>query len=116
MHPDLSSFYLDKPEPTKGCLLSLRQIVLIFDSEIKETKKYGMPCYLYQNKPFCYIWTDKKTDNPYLLIVEGCEINHPALIQGNRKRMKTLPVVPHADLDIKVIHEVLHLAKNFYIK
>ncbi|MEP2023029.1 MAG: DUF1801 domain-containing protein [Reichenbachiella sp.] len=112
MHPDLSSFYLEKPELVKSCLLALRELVLKFDADIKETKKYGMPCYLLQNKPFCYIWTDKKTQEPYLLIVEGHQIQHSALIQGDRKRMKILPVNPHNDLDIKSIKEVFDLAKN----
>lgn len=116
MHPDLSAFYLDKPEPIKGCLLSLREIVLNFDSEIKETKKYGIPCYLYQNKPFCYIWTDKKSGDPYLLIVEGHQIEHPALEQGDRKRMKTLTVKADEDIDLTEIQQVLQLAKAFYVK
>ncbi|WP_456459086.1 DUF1801 domain-containing protein [Reichenbachiella sp.] len=116
MHPDLSSFYLDKTEPIKSCLLALRDLVLQFDSDINETKKYGMPCYLFQDKPFCYIWTDKKSGDPYLLIVKGNQINHPALIQGDRKRMKTLPVDPLSDLDMTSIHEVLGEAKKLYLK
>lgn len=114
MHPDLSSFFLDKQEPTKSCLLALRDLVLQFDSSIKETKKYGMPCYLYQNKAFCYIWTDKKSGEPYLLIVEGNQLDHPALIKGDRKRMKTLPVNPAIDIDLKTINEVLQLAKALF--
>lgn len=116
MHPDLSSFFLDKPEPLKSCLLALRELVLQFDSSIKETKKYGMPCYLYQNKAFCYIWSDKKSGEPYILIVEGNQLDHPALIKGDRKRMKTLPVDPLSDLDIASIHEVLEQAKMLYLK
>jgi len=49
-----------------------------------------MPCFVYNKKQFCYLWTDKKTNNPYLLIVEGKNIDHPLLEQGDRKRMKIL--------------------------
>lgn len=114
MHPDLSSFYLNKPEPVKGCLLALRDLILQFDLSIKETKRYGMPCYVYQDKPFCYIWTDKKSGHPYLLIVDGHQINHSALEQGDRKRMKVLPVHPEVDINLAVIDEVLTLAKQLY--
>lgn len=112
MHPDLSSFFLNKEEPVKGCLIAMREIVLKFDPNIKETKKYGMPCYLYDEKPFTYLWTDKKSGHPYLLIVEGGKIDHPALLQGDRARMKTLIVDPNEDIDIKSINEVLVLART----
>lgn len=111
MEPALSEFYLSKPEPVKSCLQGLRSIILSFDPDIKETRKYGMPCYTYQNKPFCYIWTDKKSSFPYLLIVEGRNIDHPALETGKRARMKTLTVSPKEDIDIETIHEVLSMAK-----
>jgi len=114
MHPELSSFYLDKEEPIKSCLMALRELVMIFDPEIKETRKYGMPCYLYCNMPFCYIWIDKKSKNPYLLIVKGNQIDHPALEQGNRNRMKILSIDPNTDIDTEAIQEVLNLVKKLY--
>ncbi|MEO9803988.1 MAG: DUF1801 domain-containing protein [Reichenbachiella sp.] len=116
MHPDLASFFLTKEEPAKSCLYALREIVLHFDPNIKETKKYGMPCYLYGEKAFCYIWTDKKSGHPYLLIVEGGKIDHPSLVQGDRARMKTLTIDPNEDIDMSTINEVLVLAKSFYDK
>lgn len=112
----LDEFYLDKAEPVKSCLQALRHIVLNFDTQIKETKKYGMPCYLYKEKPFCYIWTDKKTGHPYLLIVEGNNIDHPALVQGKRSRMKIFPSDPNEDIDLKTLTEVFNLAKPLYDK
>lgn len=109
----LSKFYLKATEPAKSCLQSLRDIVLKSDPDIKETRKYGMPCYTYRDKALCYIWTDKKSGHPYLLIVEGRNIDHPALVSGNRARMKILPVDPSLDIDIGTIQEVLNLAKGF---
>ncbi|UXX79105.1 DUF1801 domain-containing protein [Reichenbachiella carrageenanivorans] len=114
MHPSLSSFFLDGNEPIKSCLLALREILLQFDSKISETKKYGMPCYQYQGKAFCYLWTDKKSGHPYILVVEGRQIDHPALEQGTRARMKILPIDPQADIPIHTIQEVLSLSKALY--
>ena len=64
-------FYLEKEEPYKSCLLALRTIILSTGEGITETKKYGMPCFCFQGKAFCYLWTDKITNEPYILFVEG---------------------------------------------
>lgn len=114
---DLSDFYLRQPEPVGSCLLALRNIILKQDSQhIRETKKYGMPCFSYQNKAFCYLWKDKKTDEPYLLLVEGKLIDHPDLEEGNRKRMKIFRVNPNTDLPLKTIEEIIGKALSLYKK
>ena len=112
MHPSLSSFFLKQKEPLKSCVLTLREIVLQYNTNITESVKYGMPCYLLSNKLFCYIWKDKKSEHPYLLIVNGHLIDHPNLIQGNRKKMKILPIDPNMDINIDSIQEVLRLASR----
>ncbi|WOK07928.1 DUF1801 domain-containing protein [Imperialibacter roseus] len=91
---DNSQYYLSKNEPAKSCLLALRSIILQQDDEVTETQKYGMPCFCYKNKMFCYLWTDKKTDEPYLLMVEGKHLQHPELEEGNRSRMKIFGSTP----------------------
>jgi len=88
----------------------MRDILLAFDEDISETFKYGMPCFKFKKKMFCYLWQDKKTKNPYFLIVDGNLIEHPALEAGKRARMKTLSVNPNEDLPIEIIQEVLTLA------
>ena len=47
---------------------------------------------------FCYLWTDKKTNDPYLLFVEGQYLDHPKLETGTRKRMKIFRVNPKEDI------------------
>lgn len=69
-----------------------------------------MPIFMYKRKMFCYLWTDKKTGEPYLGIVEGRNISHPLLIAGNRARMKILPIDPNADLPLATINEIFRLA------
>ena len=110
----LQEYYLNKEEPYRSCLLALRSIILKQDPEITETQKYGMPCFCYKKKMFCYLWTDKKTDEPYLLMVEGKYLDHPKLEEGNRSRMKILRVDPNKDLSVKTIQHILQKALELY--
>ncbi len=111
---EIDSYYLNKEEPNKSCLLALRQFILNQDGHISETRKYGMPCFCYKNKMFCYLWTDKKTDSPYILMVEGKHLTHPKLEAGNRSRMKTLTIDPTIDLPIETIGSILNQALDLY--
>ena len=114
MHNELHTFYLNKEEPNKSCLLALRCIILEQDINISETQKYGMPCFEYKKKGFCYLWIDKKTNEPYLLMVEGKLINHAQLEQGDRSRMKIFRVNPNKDIPIKTIESILQKALDLY--
>lgn len=101
-------FYLDKEEPNKSCLLALRSILTNHHEQITETKKYGMPCFCYKDKAICYLWIDKCTDKPYLLMVHGMLIDHPQLEQGERKRMKIFRVDPNEDIPMEDIAYLLN--------
>jgi hypothetical protein len=107
-------YYLDKEEPNKSCLLALRSIILEQDSNITETQKWGMPCFCYRNKMFCYLWTDKKTEEPYILFVEGKHLDHPELETGNRSRMKIFRVNPRKNLPLRKIELLLNNALDLY--
>ncbi len=114
MTNDIDNYYLDKEEPNSSCLLALRSIIRDQDELITETRKYGMPCFCYKNKMFCYLWVDKKTDWPYILFVEGKHIDHPQLDQGNRARMKVFNINPNKDLPIRTIELILNQALDLY--
>ena len=114
MIADLDTFYLAQAEPNKSCLLVLRKIILEQDEHVHETRKYGMPCFCYRKKMFCYLWTDKKTNEPYILFVEGTHLDHPALEQGDRSRMKILRIDPTADLQMDTITSNLKDALDLY--
>ena len=114
MLDELHNFYLNKEELNKSCLLALRSIILEQDIHISETQKYGMPCFCYKKMMFCYLWIDKKTGDPYLLMVEGKLLDHPKLEQGNRSKMKIFRVNPNKDLPIKTIESILQKALNLY--
>ncbi len=114
MLEDLNNFYLNKTEPQKSVFMALREIIINFDPEITEAWKYRMPCFCYKGKPFCYLWKDKVSGAPYLLVVKGGQIDHPLLVQGNRAKMKILPIDVDQDLPINEITEVLAIAKALY--
>ena len=111
---ELDNYYLNKEEPNKSCLLALRSIILKQDTNITETQKWGMPCFCYKKKMFCYLWTDKKTDEPYILMVEGKYLNHPKLEAGKRSRMKIFRVNPNKDFPVKTIEVILQTALDLY--
>ncbi|GGH26167.1 hypothetical protein GCM10011418_35230 [Sphingobacterium alkalisoli] len=116
MMEQLHNYYLNKEEPNKSCLLALRDIILHQDIDITETQKWGMPCFCYQKKVFCYLWTDKKTDEPYILMVEGAYLDHPGLKKGKRTRMKIFSINPNKDLPLKTIEHILQKALDLYRK
>ncbi len=111
---EIDTFYLKKEEPNKSCLLALRSIILQQDSTITETQKYGMPCFCYRKKNFCYLWIDKITEEPYLLMVEGKHLLHPALEAGKRSRMKIFRVNPNKDLPVKTIGTIIQQSLDLY--
>jgi hypothetical protein len=114
MQYELQNFYLQHKEPIKGCFLALRDIILSFDNSVTEEWKYSTAFFYYKNKPFCYLWSNKKSDEPYIGITKGIEIDHPLLEQGNRTKMKILPINPCADIPVESILEVLLLASHLY--
>ncbi|SMG11744.1 DUF1801 domain-containing protein [Sphingobacterium psychroaquaticum] len=116
MSKELHNYYFNKEEPQRSCLLSLRHIILEQAPQITETQKYGMPCFCYYKNILCYLWTDKKTDYPYVLLTEGKLLDHPNLEQGNRSRMKIFTVDPTQDIPIVLLEEILQSGLDLYRK
>lgn len=114
MIPELENFYKNAPEPQSSCLYALRAIILKVNPTINEGIKYGMPCFCVGKKPFCYLWMDKKTREPYVLVVKGKEIEHPILEAGTRSKMKIIRISPENDIPINAINEVLGRALALY--
>lgn len=111
---DVDNYYFNKEEPNQSCLLALREIILKQDENIKETRKWGMPCFCYKQKAFCYLWIDKELNEPYILMVEGEHLNHVNLEKGNRSRMKIYRVNPTIDIPITPIEALLKDALDLY--
>ncbi len=110
MQDQIQNFYLKQPEPNRSCFLALREIILQYDNNFQEVLKYGMPCFCYDKHIICYLWKDKKTEEPYLLMTKGNLIEHDALESGNRAKMKIYRVNPNSNIDIQSINELLKLS------
>jgi len=108
MENELENFYLRQPEPNQSCFLALRDIILSSNSNITADWKYKLPFFMYKGKMFCYLWKDKKTEIPYIGIVNGSHIEHRALDAGNRKQMKILSINPTQDIDLDLVVDILH--------
>ena len=114
METQLDDCYLRQPEPLQGCFLAMREHILQHDSAIHETLKYGMPFFCYQKQIMWYLWVQRKTQHPYLGVVMGSKIDHPQLVQGNRSRIKILPLDPTADLPWDTIDAVIQKSIEAY--
>jgi len=114
MISDLNQFYDTQSEPNNSCFLALRSIILNLDDQIEEAWKYKLPFFLYKGKMFCYLWQDKITKEPYIGVVKGLEINHSALVQGNRSKIKILPINANKDIEIDDVKTILGEAMKLY--
>ncbi len=110
----IDEFYDHQEEPVKGCLLALKEIIQDYNSAFESRWYYRLPCFMYQNQIFCYLWIDKKSQFPYIAIGKGVIIEHPNLIQGNRTFTKLLMIDPNEDIPIDTIHHIFDLAMKLY--
>lgn len=107
---EIDRYFDGHAEPTRSCLLALRSHVLRFAPEVTEIWRYSMPFYTHHGKRFCYLWTVKKSGKPYLGVVDGFRIDHPALIAEKRSRMKIMLIESQEDLPVQDLDEVLTAA------
>ncbi|WP_417602570.1 DUF1801 domain-containing protein [Owenweeksia hongkongensis] len=107
---EIDNFYLNLTEPNRGCMLSLRDIISNYHPDITQEWKYRLPFFYLKGKMFCYLWVDKKTTHPYIGFTDGGKMEHPSLIQGDRKRMKILLIDPNNDIPLNLLKEILNEA------
>jgi hypothetical protein len=114
MKPEIIAYYHHQPEPLRSCLQGMREIIIQHDKEIVEVWKYRMPMFTFRGKMFCYLWTKRKEQLPYLGIVEGKLINDPDLIQEKRARMKILIIDPSRNIPVRKVKRILTAALKVY--
>lgn len=107
MNERLLSFFENPNSLIKSTLLAIREMIMNSNLMIKETIKYGMPCYVIDHKPICYVWIDRKSSIPYILFVDGKKLHHPVLQSGTRKKMKVLLIDPSNEIPSQLIDEIL---------
>lgn len=111
---ELDNFYLQLNEPLKSCMMALSDIILAQDAALTLAWKYKTPFFCYKEKIFCYLSIRKKDAVPYIGIVEGHRLEHPALIAEKRSRIKVMFFNPSEDLPIETIEEILQQALILY--
>lgn len=111
---EIENYYANQPEPNKGALLALKEIIMRQDKNISHEWKYGMPFFCYKGKMFCYLWVHKKYKQPYLGIVEGGQMEEPYLLQEKRSRMKIMLIDAKADLPMYQIETLLKKVLKLY--
>ena len=114
---EIDNYFLGKEEPVRSCLAALRYIILHQNEYITEVWSYKMPFYYFRmkdgkEKRFCYLWVNKKTNQPYIGIIDGKNIEHPDLVSEKRSRMKIIMLDPKIDLPVEKINEILQQAMN----
>lgn len=111
MHfPAIDSYFQKQQEPARSTLIWLRDHIKKQHAELEERFRYGMPFFDLDGKMYCYLWCSSSTGTPYVGFVDGAIMDHPALVQGDRKRMKVFLVDPTKDAPVKVLNEVLACA------
>jgi hypothetical protein len=86
--PAIDTYFQKQQEPARSTLIWLRKHIKTQHPELDEKWRYGMPFFDLDGKMFCYLWCASTTGTPYIGFVDGALIDHPALLQGERKRMK----------------------------
>jgi hypothetical protein len=114
MNRDLENYYASRAEPVRACLQAARELIVAHDPLITEAWKYRMPFFCYRGKMFCYLWTRKDNGDPYLGVVEGQRLFHSQLVQGDRMRMKVLPLDPRQRLPEALVRSILDDAIALY--
>ncbi|WP_303317196.1 DUF1801 domain-containing protein [Flavivirga abyssicola] len=114
MLKEIDDYFLNQNEQNRECLLALRDIVLSHNQFLTESVKYKTPVFKYRESVFCYLWVDKKTNEPCLLIEEGKQLNHPDLEQTNHRSIALLRINPQTDLPMESIKSILSLSLKWH--
>jgi hypothetical protein len=112
MLSDLELFYVNRNAEEQELLLFLRRYILDASIFISEHYKFKTAFFYLNGKMFCYLGQEKKSRQFYIGFVQGKQLSHPALVQGNRKQIKILPVSTHADVELQKLNEVVGEALN----
>ncbi|MGY6647641.1 DUF1801 domain-containing protein [Wenyingzhuangia sp. IMCC45574] len=111
---EIEHFFDKLEEPNKSVFLFLKDFILNYHDEIEVYRKWGLPYLYFKKKPLCYIWKDKKTNEPYLGFARGSKMKHPALVAGDRTVIKIFPVSAHKDIAVETLSEILDEALQLY--
>jgi hypothetical protein len=110
----IDEFYLGKTEPNRSCLFALRDFITHLHPDITEEWKYKMPFFYLKGKMFCYLWMNKKSEQPYIGVVRGSQIEHPDLVYEKTTYVKILYIDPKKNIPIRKLNAILKKAVSLY--
>jgi len=113
MNP-IDNFYENQIEPFYSTMNFIRRFILKEIPEITENWKYGTPFFILKKKNFAYLWIDKKSQFVYLGFPAGNLIEHPNLIQRDKKFVKKYFIDPNQDIHIEELKNILLLVQLNY--
>jgi len=105
MTTPLESFYLNKPEPYRSCLLALKDIILAASPGILHERKFQIPFFTYKGKKLGYLWLDRKKVKLGLCLDKSLQ----ETVAGVKPKDKyeSMQIDPNADIPIDIILEKL---------
>lgn len=106
----LDQFYENQPEDRRSVYLYLREFILGLNEHITPEWKYKLPFFYYKGRMLCYLWMDKSNGEPYIGFAHAKSLEHPALVSGDRKWVKVLPIPVNKDIPIRVIEQLVELS------
>lgn len=109
----LEAYFDGKPEPLKGTMLALKDLILALDSRLALTWKYKTAFFCFQQKNVCY-FSVAPTGRLYIGFVRGNELRHGALLQEGRKQIKVYYVNAEEDLDVQELQAILEEVLALY--
>lgn len=108
----LDEFYLQQPEPLKGCMLFLRQWFL--KNDCTEAFNYNTPFFRFKGKPFCYLIIKKDKRSMYVGFMKGRSLQHEKLFSDGRKVVKLFYIDPEKEVPLKDLKAIVASAKKLY--
>jgi hypothetical protein len=93
-------------------LFALRQIILECDPNITPEWKYRLPFFYIKGKMRCYLWKDKKTQQPYIGSMNSKEMNHPKIDLGTIKKVMVYAIDIEKDLSKVEIEKLIQLSTS----
>ncbi len=109
----LDQYFESQEEPMKGCLLAIKDCMLNYDKRVVMSWKWNLPFFSFGKHMLAYLHIHKKTGSPYLGFGWGQNLQHPALLQEDRKMIKVYYMDAEKDIDVKTLYEILDETVGF---
>ncbi len=103
---------MKQPEPTRGCLLALKDIILRLDAHITQQRKFQIPFFYYKDKKLCFLWVDRK--KPIIGFVEDKNIYPKQAGVTRKNKMELLYLDPSKDIPLKTVERHLKALIKLY--